>query len=96
MKDRLAELQNQLQSNLAIAFAALQNARQIARLEQENITIARQNLDIAQERFKLGGADILSVKEAQKGYEDAQLRLLNAYYAAKVEEIKIKALVGKW
>lgn len=64
-------------------------------LEEENIELAKENVYIAMERFKLGASTFLELREAQKSLEDAYDRLIAARYNTKVAETELLRLKGE-
>jgi outer membrane protein TolC len=64
-------------------------------LENRNFDAARQNLDIALDRYKIGKTSVLEYRQAQVNYTDAHNRLLTAIYTAKVAEIQLYRLTGQ-
>jgi len=64
-------------------------------LEDENIGYAKENVTIATERFKLSQSTSIEFREAQKSYEDALLRLVNARYELKQAETELLRLNNK-
>ena len=56
--------------------------------------IARQNLDITLDKYRLGSISPLELREAQKNSIDAITRYLNAQYEAKLTEISLKEISG--
>jgi outer membrane protein len=87
----------QLQINIALekALRDFENNRNILALEQENILLARENLDVAFERFRTGLSSSLELKNAQLSFQDAEVRLVQAQYAAKVSETSLMKLNGE-
>jgi outer membrane protein len=65
-------------------------------LEEENIIIARENLRIVQETYKLGATTFIQFRDAQKSLEEAQNRLIGVRYAAKLAETELLRLKGGW
>ena len=100
---RVAEAQSQLlleQTNLdlstaaAQAFAQYQNRLQLLQLEEDNITLARQNVAIALERYRLGLLTPLALREAQLSQIAAATRLLDIRFQAKQAELVLRRLSG--
>ncbi|WP_210517893.1 TolC family protein [Hymenobacter terricola] len=85
----------QLDANAATAFAQYQNFIQLLNLEEANIQLARQNVDIALERYRLGLLTPLALREAQRNELDAETRLLDIRYSAKQAEIALRRLSGE-
>ncbi len=66
----------------------------LAQLQTEfkNYTLSTQLLDLILQKFQLGQATIIDVKQAQQSFENEGYRLVNLNYAAKVAEIELKRL----
>ena len=90
----LAQTTLQLDADAATAFAQYQNFLQLLDLEEANIRLARQNVDIALERYRLGLLTPLALREAQRNELDAETRLLDIRYAAKQAETALRRLSG--
>lgn len=68
----------------------------ILKLEEENIILARDNIRIIQETYRLGATTFIQFREAQKSLEDAYNRLIGVRYNAKLAEIELQRLKGGW
>jgi outer membrane protein len=90
----LAQTDLQLDADAATAFAQYQNFLQLLDLEETNIQLARQNVDIALERYRLGLLTPLALREAQRNQLAAETRLLDIRYSAKQAEIALRRLSG--
>jgi outer membrane protein len=88
------DTRNQVESALLIAFTNFQNAIELLHLEEDNITLAKKNVEINLERFRLGYVTSLQLKDAQKSFLDAESRLVAARYDAKVSETELMRLNG--
>ena len=83
-----------LQSLLATAYQTyLINVRLID-LEQRNEAIAKENLDITLEKFKIGTIPTIEFRTAQLNYINAKVRYSEATYQAKLSEVTLKQLAG--
>ncbi len=91
---RLEEVDQQIKANLQVAFRNFQDQISILKLEEENINSAKEILMISQERFKSGLSSIIELKVAQRTYEEAMNRLVDARFNAKVAEGYLKQLAG--
>lgn len=91
----LAQTDLQLDANAATAFAQYQNYLELLDLEETNIQLARQNVDIALERYRLGLLTPLALREAQRNELAAETRLLDIRYAAKQAELALRRLSGE-
>lgn len=63
-------------------------------LEAKNETIAKENLDITLEKFRIGTITTIEFRAAQLNYVNAKVRYSNAQYLAKLSEIALKELAG--
>jgi outer membrane protein TolC len=81
--------------NVINAFQVYQEQKQELELQEENIVLARENLDIVFQTYKLGAATLLQLKEAQNSLADADNSLIAARYNAKVSETELLRLAGR-
>ncbi|RYY61302.1 MAG: TolC family protein [Chitinophagaceae bacterium] len=82
--------------NLSVlnAFTSYEQQKKALALEEENILLARENVDIVFQVYKLGGATLVQLREAQSSLEDANNRLIAARYSTKVAETELIRLKG--
>ena len=90
----LAQTSLQLDADAATAFAQYQNFILLLDLEEANIQLARQNVDIALARYRLGLLTPLALREAQRNRLNAETRLLDIRYVAKQAETALRRLSG--
>jgi outer membrane protein len=88
------DTRNQVEGALQTAFRNFQDAVEVLKLEEDNIILAKKNVEINLERFRLGYVTSLQLKDAQKSFLDAESRLVAARYDAKVSETELKRLNG--
>jgi outer membrane protein len=96
---RFQELQlesQRLQVDLVIyaAFKTYQFQMQALELEETNIQLAKENVFIAFERYRLGVSTYLELRDAQQSLETAYNRLIDARYNTKVAETELLRLRG--
>jgi outer membrane protein TolC len=84
-----------IRSAFRTLFLTYQNNIELVDLEQENLSNAEETLDIALERFRLGTISSLELREAQRSFLEAENRLINAQYEAKVAETELLRLSGE-
>ncbi len=86
----------QSQLNLAVinAFKEYEQQKKALALEEENILLAKENVYIALEVYRLGASTIIQLREAQKSLEDAYNRLIAARYNTKLSETELLRLKG--
>jgi outer membrane protein len=85
------------QLSLAVlnAWNNYQWQKQALDLEEESIVLARENVDIVFQVYKLNSTTLIQLKEAQKSLQDAQTRLINARYNTKLAETELLRLKGE-
>ncbi|WP_052346159.1 TolC family protein [Hymenobacter swuensis] len=89
---QLNQTQLQLDAEAEQAWAQYQNRLQLLELEESNILLARENVAIALERYRLGLLTPLDLRVAQRTQLDAEVRLLDIRYQAKQAEIILRRL----
>ena len=62
--------------------------------QQGDIEVAKENLNITLEKYRLGSIVPLELREAQRNYIDATARYVNALYQAKIGEITLNEITG--
>lgn len=87
-------LDNSIRSQLASAYESYQTSLRLVALEEGNREVARQNMNITLEKFKLGTIAPLEFREAQRNFVDASVRFSDAQYNAKLAEITLRELSG--
>ena len=80
--------------NVLNAFTAYEQQKKALALEQENILLARENVDIVFQTYKLGAATLVQLREAQTSLEEANNRLIAARYLTKQAETELLRLKG--
>ncbi len=88
------EVEQSLKADLYTLWQAYENNLQLMKLEQENLTVAKDNHEIAMERYMLGDLSGIEMREAQKSLLDAEERLLSARYNTKLCEISLLQISG--
>jgi outer membrane protein TolC len=72
-----------------------ENSLKINNLEKESSKSAAFNLEISLEKYKLGSISDVVLKDAQRSYEEAQLRLINARFDQAISEIDLLKIAGE-
>lgn len=66
----------------------------LVKLGAKNVTIARKNLQISLDKYKLGNITPLEIREAERNYLDAESKFFAAQYQSKIAEITLKQLTN--
>jgi outer membrane protein len=81
-----------LSTELFKTYQNYQNSLKQTPVEIENYKMSDALLALVMERFKLGEATIVDVKQAQQSFETAGFRLTSLQFSAKIAEIELKRL----
>lgn len=90
-----AQQNNMIETSLNQAFRSYQTNLSLTKLEAKNEQIARQNLTITLDKFRIGTISAVEFREAQDNFIDAVSRHNTAKLQAKLSEVALKELVGK-
>ena len=77
------------------AYKDYEQQKKLLALEEENILLARENIQIVLETYRLNAATIVQLREAQISLADAYQRLIATRFSAKVSEIELLSLKGE-
>jgi outer membrane protein len=78
-------------SNLYVSYLS---GLDLVKLGQSNVAIAKKNLDISLDKYKIGTITPLEIREAQRNYLDAQSTFFAAQYQSKVAEVTLKQITN--
>ena len=81
-----------LATELYKTYKNYQNSVNQTSTEIQNYSMSQALLTLVMEKFKLGQATIVDVKQAQQSFESAGFRLVSLRYTAKIAEIELKRL----
>jgi len=84
LQNDLFKLYNEYRSNL-----------DIMKLESVNQAVAKENVDIALEKYKIGSINDIELREIQKKFIEAQYQLLLSEFQAKLAEIELLRISGE-
>lgn len=90
----LAQQQQLVESTLLTAFEDYQTNRLLIDLEENNEKIARQNLRITLDKFRIGTVSTVEFRDAQENYINAVARRNAAVSALKRSEIQVEFIAG--
>ena len=85
-------LEQSLRADLSNFWQAYRNNLEVILLEEENLIAAKENYEIAMERYLLGDLPGIEMREAQKSLLDAEERILTAQYNTKLCEISLQQI----
>lgn len=82
--------------NLSVinAFLEYEQQKKALALEEENILLAKENVNIVFQVYKLNSTTLIQLKEAEKSLQDAYTRLITARYNTKLAETELLRIKG--
>ena len=83
-----------LNSQLATSYQTYLTNLELIILEEKNESIAKQNLNITLDKFRIGTITTLEFRTAQLNYVNAKVRYSNAQFQGKLSEIALRELAG--
>jgi outer membrane protein len=84
-----------LETSVTQAYDELQTAVAVVEIEERNREVANEQLDLAQERYRLGASAFLDLLEAQGSVAEAERDFLNARYRFHGALWALEAAVGE-
>lgn len=91
---QIQSLQQSLEADIRRGYVNYSNGLSLASLEELNLEVARENYDIALERYKVGNSNAIELREAQVALVQAEIRKISAEFNVKLAEIELKRLAG--
>lgn len=67
---------------------------ELTKLGQSNVEVARRNLEITLDKYKLGNITTLEVRQAEENHVNAQVNYFAAQYQSKLAEITLKQITN--
>lgn len=88
--------QQQAQLNLQLiqAYNEYEAQQKALELEEENIVLAKENVAIVLDVYRLNATTLIQLKEAQKSLQDAYTRLIQARFLTKRAETELLRIKG--
>ena len=83
-----------IKSDFSNMWQSYLNNLELFKLEKENVENARENYEIAIERYKLGDLAGIRLREAQNSLLEAEERLVTAQFNIKINEISLMQISG--
>ena len=75
-----------MNASFELAYRNYESTKELVVLENENLAVAYKNIDIANEKLKLGTISALEWRDVQVKYIEAKTNVLNATYQVKLAE----------
>ncbi|KAA3659883.1 MAG: TolC family protein [Calditrichaeota bacterium] len=92
--ENLDYTQRDIKRQVVNALNNLEAYRQIANINQSNLLSSKEDLRLAQERYRVGAGTLLDVLTAQSILTSAKSTLVRAKYDTKIYEAQLASLMG--
>lgn len=79
-------------TNATKTFDAYKNSIEQLPVETENYSMSQALLELVMQKYQVGQATMVDVKQAQQSFENAGFRLVSLKYTAKIAEIELKRI----
>jgi outer membrane protein len=86
--------QSEVNTNILNTFKTYTAQKEIMALSDSTIALARENITIVRERYRLGVTTFIELREAEQSLANAETTLINARYNLKVAETELFRLKG--
>jgi outer membrane protein len=90
----LRDAHNQLAGQVSQAIKTFRQRLELVELETQNVEAAQRNLELMQDRYRLGSATSLEFRDAQVSLNRALNALIVARYQARISRLELDRLTG--
>ncbi len=91
-KIQLQNTEQDLTTELFKTYQSYKNSLKQTPIEIQNFEMSQSLLDLVMQKYQLGQATMVDVKQAQQSFETAGFRLVSLRFNAKIAEIELKRL----
>ncbi|WP_240663195.1 TolC family protein [Mucilaginibacter limnophilus] len=91
---RNKQTQQDIEATITNFYVSYTSGLDLIKLGQVNKELAKKNLDLSLERYRLGNITPLEIREAQRTFLDAQSRFTQAQYQSKLAEVTLKQITN--
>ena len=91
-KIQLQNTEQNLTTELFKTYQSYKNSLKQTPIEIQNFEMSQSLLDLVMQKYQLGQATMVDVKQAQQSFETAGFRLVSLRFSAKIAEIELKRL----
>ncbi|OOQ58517.1 TolC family protein [Mucilaginibacter pedocola] len=83
-----------VEAQISSFYVAYLAGLDLVKLGESNVDLARKNMEISLEKYRLGNITPLEVRTAQRNYLDAQSTYFSAQYQSKMAEVTLKQITN--
>lgn len=83
-----------VEAQISNFYVAYLSGLDLIKIGQSSVELAKKNLDISLEKYKIGNITQLEIREAQRNYLDAQSKFFSAQYQSKMAEVTLQQITN--
>jgi outer membrane protein len=83
-----------VEAQISNFYVAYLSGLDLIKIGQSSVELARKNLEISLEKYKIGNITQLEIREAQRNYLDAQSKFFSAQYQSKMAEVTLQQITN--
>ncbi|RYU86955.1 TolC family protein [Mucilaginibacter terrigena] len=83
-----------VEAQISNFYVAYLSGLDLIRIGQSSVELAKKNLEISLEKYKIGNITQLEIREAQRNYLDAQSKFFSAQYQSKMAEVTLQQITN--
>jgi outer membrane protein len=84
----------EVEAQISSFYVSYLSGLDLIKIGEANVDLARKNLEISLEKYRLGNITPLEIREAQRNYLDAQSTFFSAQYQSKMAEVTLKQITN--
>jgi outer membrane protein TolC len=84
----------EVEAQISNFYVAYLSGLDLIKIGQSSVELAKKNLDISLEKYKIGNITQLEIREAQRNYLDAQSKFFSAQYQSKMAEVTLQQITN--
>lgn len=83
-----------VEAQISNFYVAYLSGLDLIKIGQSSVELAKKNLEISLEKYKIGNITQLEIREAQRNYLDAQSKFFSAQYQSKMAEVTLQQITN--
>ena len=94
LNDSYYDLYEQIKTGIKVQFENIKEATERVQVQEDNLKLAKKNLDMSNESYKEGLIPVLDLMKARLSYNDAKAALIQAKYDRNLSILEFRKSLG--
>jgi len=94
LNDSYYDLYEQIKTGIRVQFENIKEATERVQVQEDNLKLAKKNLDMSNESYKEGLIPVLDLMKARLSYNDAKAALIQAKYDRNLSILEFRKSLG--